>query len=872
MSVTVDVATEFATFTTTSPATQSHAGGSSPKGVGIVIAHGTDNTDRITSCSYGGVSLARKDTVNDPTGEPGRVYVYFRGDSIPSGTQDASIVHDGGATVKWACVFTVDANGDVEIGGFLRIGADVANPQLALDSGTIEALRFMIIYSGLAAPTDLTPVANMTAIHDHDFGAFVARFDRQTTAGTGSFTIGYTSASDDVATCAFMIQEVQSIPANSIIFLTNTPTNPNASEDDLITLLTNAGYTVTLYHGGSDPQIITNVRGVVVGGSIADELGTISNGTGRYRDYARPIFISRGGPAGLALALGTTATESTTIADIIFPQHPLADGNALGNVTILSSAQTLATMTVPCPGGIPIAEAGAVTEILIMGVEVGGMLTGSVRAENRRVFFGLPLTTGSVLTADGNALFLKQIEWMLDGVPYHADITGSPTVTSFPTTLPSRANDFYLGWRLAITENLLNGYVFECIASVGSTWTVKVTRFNNNHLVPLPGAPSSGDAFIVCPANNYTVGATARDFTNLLSPSTAFGGSIGARDLVNVNVHVRFVQHADAVFDHAAVLFLIADWTSDASHGACVTITSAAGQRLTEKDWSILASQDWQDFAIPQMIASTNYAAGSDLIIMALEGGVVSHLYCRYDGQPTITVGEVSSLIKINGKWAAAEYCLADGDGLNGGAISERMRGVSAPGGGANTWIENCAARKVFGAAGSPSPSAIGINNGAPGSGDSVHGARGCTAFGCHFNFTNAGTFGTQELKWENCVGFDATVLDFNPSGTALQTANNCADSDNSLQDALITDTNCIFNITPSDWFEANFANGDIRLKATSPGLLAGKDLGFIPSRISGNGVDRNAATGWDIGIYQGSPLGGGGGGLLLWYLLSSDR
>jgi hypothetical protein len=48
----------------------------------------------------------------------------------------------------------------------------------------------------------------LVAGNGHDFGNFVAAMGEQTTAASGSFTIGYTVTTDDVAMCAIAIQEV----------------------------------------------------------------------------------------------------------------------------------------------------------------------------------------------------------------------------------------------------------------------------------------------------------------------------------------------------------------------------------------------------------------------------------------------------------------------------------------------------------------------------------------------------------------------------------------------------------------------------------------------------------------------------------------
>lgn len=208
-------ATEFATFTTTSPATVSHDPGAVARGIVVEIDHGTDSADLITAVTYGGVLMQRKITALDSAGEPGRSYLYFLGKGIPSGAQTVSITHTATATVKHATVASMTAPGDTQVVASGVDQADQSNPAVALDSGTALALRYGVIYSGLDAVASLTPTAGITAIHDHDFGTFVSRFDRQTSGGSGSFSLGYTAASDDVAMCAVAIASIISLTVDN---------------------------------------------------------------------------------------------------------------------------------------------------------------------------------------------------------------------------------------------------------------------------------------------------------------------------------------------------------------------------------------------------------------------------------------------------------------------------------------------------------------------------------------------------------------------------------------------------------------------------------------------------------------------------------
>lgn len=215
MTVAFDASTKSPTWTTTpNPFTFTHTPVGTVKGVVLQIAHGTTSADRITgSVLYGGVVMTRIDTAW-VVGEHGRVYTYFLGAGIPQGAQTVSIGHSATSGVKIGICTTLTATSDTEIVTFGKLEqADRLDPKIALDAGATSALRFCIIYSGLDAVTDLALLTGITAVHSHDYGAFVTRSDRQTTASTGSFDIGYVAALDDVAMSAVAVQETAAQPS-----------------------------------------------------------------------------------------------------------------------------------------------------------------------------------------------------------------------------------------------------------------------------------------------------------------------------------------------------------------------------------------------------------------------------------------------------------------------------------------------------------------------------------------------------------------------------------------------------------------------------------------------------------------------------------
>jgi hypothetical protein len=212
-----DASTESATFTTTTPHAFNHTPVGTPAAALVFISHGTPSTDVITSVSYGGVAMTRVGTAADTAGEDGRVYIYALTSGVLDGVQAVSIVHTGSATVKAAVAVTVTASGTLAVRDVRRLAEDQANPSALMPSNGATALRYSVLYSGQDAVASTSVLAGMTAIHDHDFGAFVSRCDMETTASTGDFTIGYTVASEDVAFVAVALVNTTATQAFTVV-------------------------------------------------------------------------------------------------------------------------------------------------------------------------------------------------------------------------------------------------------------------------------------------------------------------------------------------------------------------------------------------------------------------------------------------------------------------------------------------------------------------------------------------------------------------------------------------------------------------------------------------------------------------------------
>lgn len=354
MTVSVDVVTESIRTTTDALETFSHAGGGSPKGALLLMVQNTTGVAAITSVDYGGVTLDEIGVQGlDSAGEPGIARAYFAGASIPSGTQTVTITWGSNETAdQQFTMITLNGAADLEVVDNDHVGEDTANPSLVMNVSGREALAFVCIHSGLAAVGSLALLTGMTALHDHDWGNQVARSDRQTTASTSDFTIGYTSASDDVAMKALSIAEVSTGDATATpstvaaVAAVPAPTARGAASTSPTTVAAAAAVPAPTARSDNtaSPATVASVAAVLAptarGAAVASPAAVVGTG-------AVPAATASGSGGGT----DGSASPSTVAAAASVPA-PTAQGAAIASPAM-----------VPGIGGVPapIARGAAVT-------------------------------------------------------------------------------------------------------------------------------------------------------------------------------------------------------------------------------------------------------------------------------------------------------------------------------------------------------------------------------------------------------------------------------------------------------------------------------------------------------------------------------
>lgn len=176
----------------------------------IGIMQNVGATDEVTAVSYGGVALSRVGAVFHTTGEPGAVYLYFLGASIPTGAQTVSVTVNGTGSTKRVTVWALTAGADTEVvASDTTINSDSqANPSVTLGLMGRSCWCGIEFFSGQNAPTGITPFASWTATLEQDFGSQTGGSYRYNTIGTADVSAGWTQTAEDAAMVAVAIGEV----------------------------------------------------------------------------------------------------------------------------------------------------------------------------------------------------------------------------------------------------------------------------------------------------------------------------------------------------------------------------------------------------------------------------------------------------------------------------------------------------------------------------------------------------------------------------------------------------------------------------------------------------------------------------------------
>lgn len=189
----------------------SHTPAGTPRGV-LVFIHTVSSTKRVTSVTYGGVSMTEiiGGAAVDTNGEPGRIDTFFLGTSIPTGTQTIVVSRTNNADEMYASASTQTASVNTEIyttGIVLLQESGTYSVQSVTDGSTgVNSLRYASGYYG--GNNTLSAGTGSTVLNSIDYGSQTSTTVRETTAGQGARNVGFTASSDDRAAVHLAVREI----------------------------------------------------------------------------------------------------------------------------------------------------------------------------------------------------------------------------------------------------------------------------------------------------------------------------------------------------------------------------------------------------------------------------------------------------------------------------------------------------------------------------------------------------------------------------------------------------------------------------------------------------------------------------------------
>ena len=189
-----------------------HTQTGTPQGVVVFVSTYASTTSLVTSVTYGGAALTRitGGVALDSAGELGRVDTFFLGSGLASGNQFITVNRTNNATVMYAAAATVTAGADTTIPEstivLLQGDGTLAAQSVNDTSPGQNSVRYAGGYSGLNTPP--TAGTGSTLLNSIDIGNYGSALVRETTAGQGARSIGFTGSSDDRAVVHLAIREL----------------------------------------------------------------------------------------------------------------------------------------------------------------------------------------------------------------------------------------------------------------------------------------------------------------------------------------------------------------------------------------------------------------------------------------------------------------------------------------------------------------------------------------------------------------------------------------------------------------------------------------------------------------------------------------
>src|SRR3990167_3738972 len=198
-------ATSATTAAGTGTLTWSHTPAGTPKGIIVyVMQNASGGADQVTGVTYGGSAMSEisGSPVFHSGGEPGAVYGYFLGSSVPTGVHQV-VVSVSGATSKRGAAYSVTAVGNTQVQASATFSStSQANPTVSLSVSSFACFSSIAFHSGSNATSSHAPFTNWIKNMTQDWGTQTGGVFKHQIMTTQNHDAGYTAGEDDVAVIA----------------------------------------------------------------------------------------------------------------------------------------------------------------------------------------------------------------------------------------------------------------------------------------------------------------------------------------------------------------------------------------------------------------------------------------------------------------------------------------------------------------------------------------------------------------------------------------------------------------------------------------------------------------------------------------------
>ena len=179
------------------------------RGLVVWITQPIVNSDIVTGVAAGGKAMKRVGTYVNQTVNGGRVYCYFLGSNLPTGTFSIAVSRSQSTTMIHVVAEAITGGADLEVIGFSGQAGLIGNPRLTLRAGGRTSVGLTTMYSSidnvLSAAAELS---GQQRVQDHDFGTETSLASRRGIPGSTDVTLGWNMNPGQIAHMAVLVGEL----------------------------------------------------------------------------------------------------------------------------------------------------------------------------------------------------------------------------------------------------------------------------------------------------------------------------------------------------------------------------------------------------------------------------------------------------------------------------------------------------------------------------------------------------------------------------------------------------------------------------------------------------------------------------------------